>query len=233
MSKKNLLVVLLAMMLVCVMSVAGTIAWLQADTDPVVNTFTVGDVKFDENLEHGLDEAVVDVFGAYKTDVFNRDIENTYKLIPGQSYIKDPTIHLAAENEPAYVFVEVINPIVDIEADTTIAAQMTANGWSLLGANYPNIYVYKDIVHTLTDGSETQANLEKDAVAVALSKKTVAAGSYDIPVFATFTLKNNADVAGYAAEKIEVKAFIIQANNFANAEAAWIAGSFETIATNP
>ena len=56
MNKKRTILVILAMMLVCVLSVAGTVAFLKADTSPVVNTFVAagGNGPFvDEKTKEG------------------------------------------------------------------------------------------------------------------------------------------------------------------------------------
>ena len=71
--------------------------------------------------------------------------ENASKLIPGHTYIKDPTVHVTAGSEDSWLFVKVVDEIADIEADTTVAAQMTANGWTAVeGAT--NVYAYKATV---------------------------------------------------------------------------------------
>lgn len=99
--KKALLLTLSAVLLVTV-SVFGTMAYL-TDKDTVTNTFTVGNVKLE------LDEAKVNPDGSYVTDHENRVEGNTYHLIPGHTYIKDPTVTVKANSEDAYVrmFVDV------------------------------------------------------------------------------------------------------------------------------
>ena len=42
---KKKIALLMAMVMLFGMTVAGTLAWLQAETDPVVNTFTVGNIN--------------------------------------------------------------------------------------------------------------------------------------------------------------------------------------------
>ncbi|MBQ6853307.1 MAG: hypothetical protein IJO07_03920, partial [Peptococcaceae bacterium] len=44
-TKSKILISLLAMALVCCVSVSGTLAWIMRQTDPVVNTFTYGDIN--------------------------------------------------------------------------------------------------------------------------------------------------------------------------------------------
>lgn len=184
---KKTLTVLVALVLVIAMSVAGTMAYLTSTTGPVTNTFTVGKVNIT------LDEAKVDEYGALVPNA-NRTNANTYKLIPGHSYTKDPTVHVAANSEDCYLFVKVEDGLTAIEADTTIADQLAANHWRAVdGVN--KVYVY-------ATGTDT--------------KTAVSAGTTgtDLPVFRSFTLKNDAAVANYATAQIVVTAYAIQADGF-------------------
>ena len=197
---KKTLTVLLALVLVIAMSVAGTMAYLTSK-DEVVNTFTVGKVAIT------LDEADVDEYGAAVTPAARVD-ENTYKLIPGHSYTKDPTIHVTAGSEDCYLFVKVVNGIKDYEAagNTTIADQMEANGWKVVNATN-GTYVYAK-----TTGA----------------KDVVAAGS-NVPVFANFTIADNANItASGSALDVVVTAYAVQAEGFAEKTPAqiWTAANF-------
>lgn len=147
----------------------------------MVNTFTVGNVTIT------LDETDVDD----STPDVDRDTANTYRLVPGSSYTKDPTIHVAEGSEDCYVFVKVENGLVDIEADTTIAEQMTTEGWTDV-AERENIYQKAD---------------------------KVVAGA-DVVVFETLNIAPNADVAAYADANITVTAFAIQAEGLTVEDAA-------------
>ena len=84
---KALLLTLCAVLLVTA-SVLGTMAYLTS-TDEVQNTFTVGQVKIT------LDEAKVTTDGE-PVEGAARVTENSYKLMPGHTYTKDPTIHVDA-----------------------------------------------------------------------------------------------------------------------------------------
>ncbi len=64
----KMLIVLLALVLMIGCAVGGTVAWLTAKTDSVVNTFTYGDI----NIE--------------LTETTGKD----YKIIPGVDIAKDP-----------------------------------------------------------------------------------------------------------------------------------------------
>lgn len=194
-SMKALTLVLCAVLLVCA-SVMGTLAYLQDTSDVVTNTFTVG------NVQITLDEAKVTEYGVKDGDT--RVIENIYKLIPGHNYLKDPTIHVAKGSEQCYLFVKVVDGLAGIQADTTVAAQMDANGWMKLnGVENVWYYVGKDGSNGIVDAREA---------------------AKDVLVFDGFTIKKDANVAEYAGKTITVQAYAIQADGFDNAAAAWAAG---------
>ena len=64
--------------------VGGTLAWLTDQTAEVKNTFTVGDINI------GLTETTTD-----------------YKMVPGNTIAKDPTVTVKAESEACWLFVKV------------------------------------------------------------------------------------------------------------------------------
>lgn len=190
--KKKLMTVL-ALVLVIAMSVAGTYAYLTSQ-DEVVNTFTVGKVAIT------LDETKVDLYGDVVTGEDAGLVKaNTYKLIPGHSYTKDPTVHVDDASENSWLFVKVENGIEGIEAagDTTIAAQLTQNGWTAL-SGVENVYYYKDVV----------------------------TGGANCTVFKNFKIAGDAATSAYADAKITVTAYAVQADGFKTAADAWKAADF-------
>lgn len=195
-TKTKVLSLMLSAALLVGATVAGTMAYL-TDTKAVTNTFTVGNVKIT------LDETDVD---GSKTNVTTegRDQENSYKLIPGKTYTKDPIVHVAEGSEDCYVFVKVENGIADIEADTKIADQMTEHGWVLVS---DNVYVY-------TTDKTNPAIVNAKAELVVFDNFTVA-GTVD-----------NATLAENAGKTIKVTAYAIQADGFENQTASqiWNAG---------
>ena len=82
--------------------VGGTLAWLIADTDPVVNTFTYGDINIT------LEETKVDEDGNPVLDPDGNPEKtktgNEYKMIPGASYLKDPIVTVLPDNEACWLF---------------------------------------------------------------------------------------------------------------------------------
>ena len=192
---KAILMVVCAMLLVAA-SVMGTLAYLTS-TATVTNTFSVGNVVIT------LDEKDVD----NSTPDAERDIRNSYKLMPGHTYDKDPIVHVDAASEDCYLFVKVVNEIASIEAagDTTVAAQMAAKGWTCIDTTN-GIYVYG----TATAPTKVQA-------------------SANVPVFDTFTVAdtvNNATLETYAGKTIVVTAYAIQADGFEGKPAADIWAEF-------
>lgn len=211
-TRKILLMAACAVLLVCI-SVGATVAYLTA-TDTVTNTFTVGKVAIT------LDEAKVNTDGSL-VEGAARVKKNSYKLIPGHEYTKDPTVHFAAGSEASYLFVKVENDIADIEdvypyaegKNGTIAQQIVASGWTLLSG-------YTDIYYQKVEANTTNNNK-------------------DYPVFAGFKVKGDANVENFAPivsigpngevdvpKKVTVTAYAIQADGFENAAAAWTAGGF-------
>lgn len=200
---KALLTTLCAVLLVAA-SVLGTMAYL-TDHQTVTNTFTVGKISITlDEAKVNLDgqplaenNQVVDVTNAY------RQTTNDYKLMPGKTYTKDPTVHVQANSENAYIFVKVENGIADYEAEgNKIAAQITANGWTAL-ENNPGVY-YKEY--------------------------TKNAARQDLVVFENFKIADEANKAvGWSninAEKTKVivTAYAIQKDGFENKPAeAWTA----------
>lgn len=198
---KKIVALLLCAVLLIGASVAGTLAYLTSKAT-VTNSFTVGKVVLGEDGKAGLDEAKVDEYGVAVTPAA-RVTENTYKLIPGHTYTKDPTVHVGANSEACWLFVKVENGIANIEAATAtgedpytkIAEQVTTNGWTLVDGE-TNIY-YKEAAKTGDTGA-------------------------DYIVFSNFRLATNADVSSYASAKITVTAYAIQKDGLTVTE-AWVA----------
>lgn len=92
--------ILLALVLAIGCAVGGTLAWLISKTEPVVNTFTYGDINIDL-YEHEYN-AGENNLGTEKTT----KVDN-YKIIPGVDLPKDPTVEVKANSEACWLFVKV------------------------------------------------------------------------------------------------------------------------------
>lgn len=212
---KALLIVLCAALLVAVTALT-TIAWLTSTPGAVTNTFTFTN---SDKVTITLDEAKVDAYGNLEyvkveggeEKLAGRVISNTYKLLPGHSYVKDPTIHVATDSIECYLFVTVDNAIAAIEDDTTIADQMAAKNWVKVDG-YTNVYALATTV-TQADGT-TKTQLTKQS-----------AGD-DVVVFESFTIKGTetaTSLAAYNNQTVTVKAYAVQAEGFENMDpkTAW------------
>ncbi len=204
---RRILLTLACAVLLVSLSVGATLAYLTSKTSEVKNTFTVGKVEIT------LDEQMVDLYGDKANVIINeetgeetrvpneesdeRGLKNTYKLLPGHNYIKDPTIHVTLGSEECYLFVKIVDEIVAIQETKTVATQMAEKGWVAL-PGVDNVYYYNQVVDARTEAK-------------------------DVIVFEEFTIKGDADVAAYNGKTITVQAYAVQKDGFANAAAAYTA----------
>lgn len=122
--KKKGLALVLALTLLIVGIVAGTLAWLTAKSDVVVNTFTTSDIKVELT-----------------------ETNETYKMVPGYDIHKDPKAKVLAGSEECFLFVKLEK---SQNFDSFLTYQM-ADGWTLV-PNETNVYYRK--VQTADIGTE-------------------------------------------------------------------------------
>lgn len=103
--KKKTFVVALCLALVVAFAAGGAIAWLTDTTDPVTNTFTVG------NIDISLAETTTD-----------------FKMIPGNTIAKDPKVTVEAGSEACWLFVK----IEESDNLDTYISYTVATGWTQL-----------------------------------------------------------------------------------------------------
>lgn len=228
---KALLLTLCAVLLIAA-SVLGTMAYLTS-TDTVTNTFTVGKVEIK------LDE----------TDVTNptgpRVTANSYKLMPGTTYPKDPTVTVKAGSEESYVRMKVTfnnaTKIIALCTDPEFADEVTGaeNAFPLIrmvkfveanAAKWDGI-----IPDNMVDTEDMLADAKYfayDETADTLTyyfyyTDTVGAPDGDVVLPVLFdTIKVPEWVTGEQLKalndfRITVVAEAIQAGSFANADKAW------------
>lgn len=104
--KKKTLALVLALTLIVVGVVSGTLAWLTAQSDTVVNTFTTSDIKVELKETTGAE----------------------YKMIPGYTISKDPKATVLAGSEECYLFVKLDK---STNFDTYLEYEV-ADGWTKL-----------------------------------------------------------------------------------------------------
>ena len=145
-------VALLALVLVIGCVAGGTVAWLVSAPDPVVNTFTYGDINI--NLTE------------------TKPAGRSAKIIPGVNIEKDPKVTVLANSEDCWLLVEVeeINwPTAKEEDRTNKVSWKIADGWQLVPGQ-TNVYyreakanesfpVLKDNVVTVSENlTKTEIN---------------------------------------------------------------------------
>ena len=205
--KKKLMTVL-ALVLVIAMSVAGTYAYLTS-TGEVVNTFTVGNVAIT------LDEAKANTDGTL-VEGADRVKTNSYKLLPGHTYAKDPMVTVLEGSEKCYVKMTVT--FSDAAALDAIFAPNGADMTSIFNGYDSANWELKNV--TKDTGKDTRTYefwykapvdaLNGDVELDALFDSITVPGTID-----------NAKLATIEGMTITVNAYAIQADGFANAADAW------------
>lgn len=169
--KKKTLALVLALTLLVAGVVGGTLAWLTDRTAEVKNTFTVGDINI------GLTETTTD-----------------YKMVPGNTIAKDPTVIVKAESEACWLFVQVTES-TNLKDFITYAI---AEGWTEL---QDGVY-YREV--SASNADQTFSVLKGDAV-------TVNSG----------VTKEMLTATDFANPTLTFKAYAVQKDNVASASDAW------------
>lgn len=239
---KALLMSLCAVLLVAA-SVLGTMAYL-TDSKDVKNTFTVGNVTIK------LDEAKVDENGTQVVDKDDNPVarvtENEYKLLPGHTYTKDPTVTVLAPSVESYVRMKVtFNKASQIIAMCT-DPEFAEDGPTGVENAFPLIRMVKFveanaakwdgiIPDNMVDTKDMLADPKYiDAKNDTLTyyfyyKETVEAPTADVKLATLFDSINvpewatNDQLKALQGFEITAVAEAIQADGFENADAAWAA----------
>lgn len=202
-----------AVMLV-VATVFATMAYMTSSA-AVSNVFTVGDVKlhmYESRVDKDgnvLPEAGVD--GMKPADT------NSYHLVPGASYTKDPTIYVDGGSDPSYLFVRLRNDLksIELQGDSehpTILDQLKANGWLEIeraASNVDAVFVYVGSVAGYVPGMTVD-----EFFAAGLKVPTVGgiAERAEYDVFESFTLKEKIDnLSIFGGARVAIVAYAIQA----------------------
>lgn len=206
---KALLLTLCAVLLVTA-SVLGTMAFLTSN-DEVVNTFSVGSVAIK------LDEAKANTDGSL-VEGAARVKANSYKLLPGHTYNKDPMVTVLSGSEPSYVKMTVtFSKANELDA---IFAPGGADLTKIFNGYDPANWTYKDNTTDVTANTRTYEFWYKEAVGAPDGDVALDALFDSITVPGSVTKEQLATIEGMT---ITVNAYAIQADGFADADAAWAA----------
>lgn len=171
------LVLVLALALIVGVAGGATFAWLTAETDPVVNTFTYGDINITLAENTGSD----------------------YKIIPGVDIEKDPKVTVKAGSEACWLFVKVE------EEGTFVANKVTysiADGWTKGdGTNIPANVYYREVA-AANDANQKFPVLKDDKIYVSdtLTKIDISGISTKTPKLSITAYAIQKDGMGTAAE---------------------------------
>ena len=113
---KKVLVIVLSLTLLILVAVAGTLTWLQVETEPITNTFVAGDIN-----------------------LLLSDTTGSYKMVPGVAINEEIKVTVEAGSEACYVYIKVEK---SQNFDTFLTCEL-ASGWAALDDNYPGIYYLK------------------------------------------------------------------------------------------
>ena len=194
------LALVVVMMLVIGCTIGGTIAWLTAKTDPVVNTFTVGDIN-------------ITLAETYNKDTNGDQILDAWegKMVPGNNLPKDPKDTVKAGSEACWLFVKVDESTnLDDFITYTVDSNWTAGNGTGEGKNGVPVGVYYREVGSLTAEDAVDqvfSVLKDDQVTV---KDTV-----------TKTMMNELQQENATQPTLTFTAYAVQKDNIDTAAIAW------------
>jgi len=123
-SSKKALAMLLSLVLVIGCVVGGTLAWLVDSSETVTNTFSVGDINITLSETTG----------------------TSYKILPGGTSAKDPTLKIQQGSEKCWVYVLVDNTVV-LNGEVVATPNIDKSDWSVVETNgTKTLYRYKAVV---------------------------------------------------------------------------------------
>ena len=159
---KRKLIIALALCLALALGIGGTMAYLTATTGPVVNTFTIGNVGLELKEEKG--------------DLV--DGKHQFKMIPGNTIEKDPTVTVTAGSENCWLFVKLVKAN---DFDTYLTYAM-ADGWIELDKDaHPGVY-YREVAQNDTaDQVFSVLSGDKVLVKTTVTLDAVNAGNFSQP----------------------------------------------------
>lgn len=143
------LALIMALVLLVGGVIGGTVAWLIATPDPVVNTFTYGDININ------LDETDTQLDGD------NNPNTNEYEMMPGQPITKDPEITVKSGSEEMWLFVK----LEKSSNFDTFMEYTVADGWTAL-SGVDGVYYQHITAEDVATADKKIAVIKDDTVTV-------------------------------------------------------------------
>ena len=230
MKKSKVLVMTLCAVLLVATTVLGTLAYL-TDRESVTNTFTVGqvDITVDEadvnvNGQPTKNGAVVEIKDVKDSELLTYerwqpttgDTEQKYHLIPGQTYIKDPTMTVVKGSEEAYVRMMVTVTFNEALTDEQLATDLDGIFTGYDAANWPR--------HDKTVADDKMSITYEYRYKTTVNTKDASANMPLEPLFTRIAIPgamDNETIAVLGGMTITVTGHAIQAATFDTADDAW------------
>lgn len=183
MNKKRTLLTVVALILVCVLSIMGTAAYLKTQTTTVTNTFVAagggdlikntGALTLVEHEATKIMQTVTDGGGTKEIWTGKYEIKTgaattqaiTYDIMPGMVVPKDPYVTITQKTSvPAYLYIEVINNLsFSTKVDGKETLVIDPEHWLAINVDGRDIYVYtNDGATPAIVTSDVTANIIKD-----------------------------------------------------------------------
>lgn len=200
----------------------GTITVTKGDESADVGEdgkVTIGDTTYEVEL----DENGGIVVNGKPMGENPRVTENEYKLVPGMSYLKDPTVTVAGGSEKSYVRMKVtftnytaLNALAAKGGYTDVMAMfipVTSSEWTQFGTTSIDI-VANTVTYEFRYNTAVAPGTEAVVVPALFDEITV-------PIFVEGEDLEALQTAG--GFQIDVTGYAVQAAGFANADEAWVA----------
>ena len=168
----------LAAALVLGAGIGGTLAWLTDKTDPITNTFTVGDINIELTETMG---------GANKQ----------FKMVPGNQIAKDPKVTVKAGSEACWLFVKIDK---STNFDTYLTYEVDTSVWTKLEGVTETVY-YREVAAATSDTTysvlvDDQVSVSEDVTKAQMNELTSA--TYPTLTFTAYAVQK--DNVGTASE---------------------------------
>ena len=198
MNAKKIVTAGLALVMVAGISVAGTLAYLTAESEEKINKFTVGGIS----IELAEPDWTYGSAGA--------------KIVPGDVVDKDPTVTVKANSENCFVYVGIKNDLKLNDKTLVGTLNIDASAWEKVDTTSDGTDVYRYIGEKAPDGyvplATSDTVLEEVFTTVTISGTAV----------------NEDNIQQLANDTITVQAYAYQADNVEMANADNAAVTFFT-----
>lgn len=187
---RRVLFTLSLVLVMMVVAVGGTMAWLTDSTTNVTNTFTPTNIDIDLAETKG----------------------TSFEIIPGKTHEKDPKVTVAAGSEKSWVFVKVIensasyitgttaDPVTNYVALTHYISYSMADGWTLLSEDTDkDTLTTTKVYYRIVDESTTAQPFDVIAENTVTIKDTVTKADMD-KLYTTGAVNPTLDFTAYAIQ---------------------------------